>query len=278
MGTLRSCACLAALVLVACDSDGKKNVDAMIIIPDSPPDAPSIDAPPDGPSYDFSCLNNTAPTTADAMISIGGSVQEIVVMGTMPSIQPAANATIDICRGNCIGMMNLDTQGPTPADGSFMSVPLNTAGMPFNVYVQARKTGNRPTLVFPPAPLTTSFMGLPVLTFTNAAFGLIVQFLAPNHQMGNGNVLLAITDCSNMPIGDGANLMVTVQQNGTPVPNTDVVDVGTLEPQLAGTYFIFNVPPGTTEVGAVYNGMTLRAHNVRVDADTTTATIVRPGF
>jgi hypothetical protein len=257
MGTLRTCAFLAVALLVACDSDGKKNVDAMIIVPDSPPDSPSIDAPPDGP--------------------IGGTVQEVVVVNNQPSIQPAQNAVVDICRGNCIGMMNLDTQGPTPASGDFMSMALNTGGMPFNVYVQATKAGNRTSLVFPPSPLTTSVTGIPVLTFTNSAFNLLALLGIMQDPM-KGNVVLAVTDCSSMPIGDTGNLMVTVKQGGSDVMGTDVLDAGTLDPALAGTFFIFNVPAGTTELGAVYNGMTLRAHDVRVAAATTTATLVRPGF
>ena len=280
MGTLRACAlvALAALALAACGSDGSTKVDAMIIVADAAPDAPPDAAIPDAPSYDFSCMNDPAPATADADVTIAGTVQEVILNGITPDVQPAQDATVDACTGDCIDANLLDTQGPTGATGTFTTDAISTGGAPLDGYIRATKTGNRTTYVYPPSPLTTSLPNAPVLMFNATAFSTIVQFLSVKQEMENGTVGLAITDCSDLPIGDTANLVLSVKQGGVEVTGTDVLDASQLDPAGAGTFLIFNVPPGVTEVGATYNGMALRAHEVRVEATSTTTTIVRPGY
>lgn len=278
MGTLRACALVALSALAACGSDGKSNIDAMIILEDAAIDAPPDAAIPDAPSYDFSCMNDPAPATADADVTIGGSVQEVILNGITPEVQPAQDATVDACTGDCVGPNLLDTQGPTGATGTFTSAAIPTGGAPLDGYIRATKTGNRTTYVYPPAPLTTSFPNAPVLMFNATAFTTIVQFLGVTQEMDNGTLGVAFTDCSNLPIGDTANLVLSVKQGGVDVTGTEVFDASQLDPSAGGTFLIFNVPPGVTEVGATYNGMALRAHEVGVVATSTTTTIVRPGY
>jgi hypothetical protein len=154
---------------------------------------------------------------------------------------------------------------------------LATGGVPLDGYLDATKTGDRRTLVYPPSPLTANQGMVPVLMFDNQAFGLLNQFLLNPMQNDNANGLIGIivTDCMNTPITTGAT--VAAKQNGTAVGDPPL-DLGSLAAQGAGTYLIPNVPPGVTEVSAVVQGMTFRAHNVTSVVGATVTTGVRPGF
>ncbi len=278
MGNLRAVLSVALLSLAACGDDGgSAKPDAPIIQLDAAIDmAPDTPPLPDAPSYDFSCLNNAAPTTANANVTISGTTQEVAVQGTMPAINANANVTVKACKGNCTGPNNLGTV-MSDGQGVFTTAQLATGGVPLDGYLDTTKTGDRRTLVYPPSPLTMNQGGVPVLMFDNAAFALFNQFLLEPDQNDatNGVVGIIVTDCMNMPITTGAT--VAAKQNGTAVGDPPL-DLGSLAAQGAGTYLITNVPAGDTEVSATVSGMTFRAHVVGVIAGTTVTTGVRPGF
>ena len=280
--------CLLAM-LAACGGGGSKEIDAMIIIPDAAPDAP-----PDAfePVFDFTCMGNTAPTTAPANITLAGTATEVVIQGLQPAIAPSHAATVDTCRtsGGVICApggappARMDTQ-TTAANGCpntgcpWATGNLPTGGVPLDAFIKVSKPGtNRTTMLFPPSPFNMSLTGVPALTFTTQAFDVIKQVGGIQQSDANGNLALAIVDCANMPITDTANVTITVKQGGNAVAGTTQIDASQFAAQLAGTFLIFNVPPGTTEVGATYKTRTLRAHNVLTAAQTTTATAIRPGF
>ncbi len=288
MGILRTCAfvslTLVTLLGAACGGSDDKPVDAMIIIPiDAAPDAP-----PDAfePTFDLSCLGNPAPTTAAATVTLAGVAVEVAVTtGGMPQIQASHGATIDVCEGTCAGGTGnflLDTQTTAatgcPATGCpFTTDALSTGGTPLDVYLRVTKSTNRTTYLYPPSPLTANFANVPALTFTNTAIAFLGA-VGIMQDAAKGNLILAITDCSNMPITDTDRIALTIKQNGTAVAGTTELNAAMFSGMLAGTYLVFNVPPGVIEIGATYKGMTLRAHNVTVVAGATTASTVRPGF
>jgi hypothetical protein len=270
-----------ALTLIACGGGNSGTPDAPIVVPDAPipPDAPDPDAPEQ--QLDFTCMNNPAPTTANAMVVLSGDANGLTLSGVNPQIAPLTDATVDACRDDCAGQNRLDTQ-TTAANGcpqtgcTFTMDPLATGSVPLDGYIKVTKEPDfRPSNIFPAAPITMDTMGIPALAFGRAAFQTLVAFLGITQTPGNGNVGLVVTDCANTPIG-GAQ--VSVKQNGVDVPNTEVVDASTFDPSLAGTYLVFNIPPGATEVGASINTMPLRAHTITVFADQTSATQIRPGF
>ncbi|MDQ3341755.1 MAG: hypothetical protein M4D80_41940 [Myxococcota bacterium] len=133
--------------------------------------------------------------------------------------------------------------------------------------------------------MIANVMNVPGVMFTPAVIAALGQF-GVTQNAGNGNMLIAVTDCANMPITDSANVVIVLKQNGQVVQGTDTFDLSQADPQLAGTYAIFNVPAGpsagapsaVTEVSATYKTKALRAHNVSVFRDATTATQLRPGF
>jgi len=280
MRTLRACALVSSIALAACGSDSATTPDApVIIIPDA-----SIDAPPDAfePTFDFSCAGNAAPTTAPANITVGGAAVEVALSGTNPTVQASHGATIDFCTGDCTGMAKLDTQTTAmtgcPTTGCpFTSAALATGGVPLDGYIKVTKTGNRTSFIYPAQPMNADTGMVPALTFTNALFaGLAV--IGITQEATKGNLLVAFVDCANAPISDTANIALSIKQGGQAVQGTQVLELSSFSAQLAGTYAIFNVPVGVTEVGATYKGTALRAREVGVFMGASTATIVRPGF
>ncbi len=237
-----------------------------------------MDAPP--PMYDFSCMNNPAPMNggATANITLSGTAQELALNGTTPTIQAAAGASLTACKGgaaNCTGGNKLAGPVTSANDGSWSLGPIPTGMNPLDGYVSLTKNGDRPTYIYPPQALEMDQGMIPALAFTTAAFNGITLFLQIQQDAGKGNLGIAVTDCANMPI-DGAT--VTVEQNNAPVPNTTDLDAGMLSSQGAGVHLIFNVPVGDTTVSASLGAQPLLAHVVHVFADSTTATIVRPGY
>ena len=265
MGNLRAVMSAALLSFAACSGDGAAKPDAPLIhldaaidaIPDSPP-------PPDAPSYDFTCLNNTAPTTASATITVSGTANEISGMAAAP----AADVSLEARSVSADAL--LASAGPTLANGAFSLGPIPGV-TPVDAYVKATKTGTRPTLVYPPQPLVANQGMVPVLMITDAQLGLLLQVLGGGSQDATkGLVGVAVLDCA------GAQVMgatVAVKQNNVAVGN--VVDIGAFSP---GTFFVTNVPVGAALVTATFNGMTFRSHTVKSIAGTDTTTGVRPGF
>ena len=278
MENLRTCFVVAVGALAACGGSNVA-VDAHII--DSSADAKVfMDAPIDSPPvYDFSCIGVAPPTTGDDPVAVSGLAQEISASG----IAALATNPVTACKLNCTGGVNQLATATTDSTGAFTLTGIATGGNALDAYVKVAKSGDRTTLVFPYAPFVKDLANMPALIFTTAAFDFAVQFLASNNQdAGNGTLALAVVDCANTPITDTNNITLTVKQGATDVPNTTTIDLGLLAAQVRGTFVVFNVPPSVaTEVNAAYMGTTLRTfrpHAVRVEAATTTETLVRPGY
>lgn len=283
--------CMLASLVAACGGSGGKDIDAMVMVmPDAPPDAPPDAAEP---VFDFSCMGNSQGAAA-ANVTLSGFVAEIVLNGTTPDIAPAHNATVEVCKASsdtCTNTDQLDQQTTPmmgcPATGcAYTSSQLATGGMALDIYVKATKGANRPTYVFPASPVIADVANIPGVMFTPAVLAGL-QLIGIDQDATKAMMLLAVTDCSNMPISDSANLTVTIKQGGQAVAGTTVFDASQIDPMLAGTFIIFNVPvggtpqnptPAVTEVGGMYKTKALRAHDVKVFPGGTTGTQVRPGF
>src|ERR1700689_1537858 len=83
MGNLRVCF-VVALATTACGGGSAKSPDAAVKLIDAEPGDSKgfMDAPP--PMFDFSCMGNTAPTTATATITVMGTVEEASINGITP--------------------------------------------------------------------------------------------------------------------------------------------------------------------------------------------------
>ncbi len=273
MGNLRAS---LFMLLVACSSN-KAKPDAAPVIPDASPDAKEIDAPPpiDARVYDLSCIGNSVGPVA-ATVTIGGDANEVALQGTTPMFGPLKDATVDACKGNCLGANKLDTQ-TTSATGTFTTKALTTGGTPLDAYLKMTHTGDTTVFAYPPSPVTQNLAGVPLLTFTTAAAGMVLPLLC-QQKATNGLVAIAVTDCMNARIDDKTNTMLSVKQNGTEVAGTTVVYAGDLNAMGAGLYLVCNVPAGVTTVGVTYQGMPFLAHDVTAAVGAFAETQVRPGY
>ncbi|HEY5926063.1 MAG TPA: hypothetical protein VIV11_30465 [Kofleriaceae bacterium] len=275
MGNLRACFAVALLALAACGEDHAK-VDASIIIQDSPPIDSKVfmDAPPS--MYDLSCLGANPPTTAADPITIGGTTQTLTMNGAMP----LAMVAVDVFRSSSATAIASVTSDNA---GAFMTGNIATGGTPVDGYVRGAKATFRTTYLYPPTVVATSLPGVPVILISNALFDALSAQIAPQDDANNGALLVLVTDCTvpqPSPI-EGATL--SVQQGGSDVGT--VFDLGGLAPQAAGTFFVFNVPDGATQVTASYNSMmfptrTVVAHKKPMGMNTEatlTVVAVRPG-
>ena len=282
MGNLRACFAVAVLAMAASCGEDHAKADAAIVIVDAPPDAKQFfDAPP--PMYDFTCMGNAAPTTATAQITLGGTVQRAYLNGTTPAVAPRDGATLKACKAGettCTGQNQYGNNVTSAGGGNFSIGPINTSMMPLDAYIEMTDTGSRTTYVYPPSPFTADQGMIPVLTFDPALIQLLGAFTSCTQMdTNNGIIALAVTDCAQAPIDDSANVMISIKQGGSEVQGTDVVDLGMLQAQAAGTFLICNVPANaTTTVDATYNSMSFREHDVKVVAGATTATLLRPGY
>lgn len=278
MGNLRACFVVAISALAAaCGDDGGNTVaDASV---DSAPDAKIfMDAPP--PMFDFSCSTNTTPpANAAAMITIGGTVQSVGFVGTAIDIAPVNGAVVTSCESgaaNCMGG-NTDGTDTTDAQGAFTIGPFATAMAPQDNFLEMTANNQRTTYVYPASPFVADQLNVPVLTFDGTGEAALSQFLSCDTSASIIGV--AITDCAGAPVTDSTNVLLTVKQNGTAVQNLEVVPLGDFAPQAAGTFLICGVPANpATEVSATYMATNFLAHSVKTVADTTTATLLIPGY
>jgi len=274
MGNFRTVMSIGLLSVAACGDDGgsatidaPKAIDAAV---DAIPDSPPADV---GPTYDFTCLNNAAPTTIAATVTVSGSAQHVVIQGMAPAVVANGGVSVKACKGDCTGQNDLGTTTSSNVAGTlgaYSTAALTTGGTALDGYLDATKTGDRRTLVFPPSPLAQSQSNVPILQFSDGAM-LALAGLGITQSAQKGMVGIVVTDCAGMPI-EGATVTVTPAGDSP-------LDLGTLAQGMApGTWLIMNVPAGDATVAATYAGMTLRSHMVKSVAGATTTTGVRPGY
>ncbi len=271
MGNLRdsSIFVLGALgAVTACSKDAAKP-DAPIVLIDAPKvDAPkvidaAIDAPP---NYDFTCEGMALPTTAATSITIGGAATTI--NGTTPAA--AAGVKVELFKNPSTTVVDMQTTAATT--GAYkMATQDNAGAAPYDGYLKATLDGDRPTYVYPAAPLVADSLNTPILILSTSTFSLFVQFLGGTQTTGNGTIGTIVTDCAGTPV-DGVTMVV--KQGGVDKGNTH--SLSALSSQAKGTYFTFDVPPGETTISATYGTHTWRVHTVKSYADSNTTTIATP--
>jgi hypothetical protein len=270
----------AAVTIIACGSDHQAKPDApgMVVI-DAAVDSPSsIDAPGSASGVDLSCIGNSAPTP-NSTVTITGSVNELGLSSTfMFTFGSAANATLKLCTGNCLGTNALGS-ATSNGSGDFSIGPVTTGGTAIAGYVRMTRTGDRTILGYPASPFAMDAVQ-PMITFQDTLIALVASSGSAHgcpQAAGNGMVGLMVVDCSGKPISDATKLTVAVQQGSNTVGDAPI-SASALSSMAAGFYLICDVPPGNTTVSAKYNNMDLLGHDVNVTAGTTTETIIRPGY
>jgi hypothetical protein len=260
MESIRLCLGAAFIALAACSGDPAR------------PDAQVF-------NYDFSCLGNSAPTTATDTVSASGIVQEAYSDHGTPSLANVEGATLYACTvgaATCDETTH-DAVGTSAADGTYTVGPKVTGGTPYNGYLLVSHLGDRTTYLVPPSPLENDKTGVLIPILQNA-FVAQLAALGLTQDATKAILGLQITDCTDAPMNDRMNIELSVKQNGSDVLMTSVISASQFSEEFGGDYFILNVPVGPTEVGATYKGMTMRGLTVTMVAGTSTVTRIRPGY
>jgi hypothetical protein len=272
---------LGVVGLVACGDDGGKAAsDAPKAIDAAPQiDAPKqIDAMPDAPppNYDFSCEGQPLSTAGVDPISLAGTVTEIQVDLSGPSINqvPLQGMTVKVYQNQMTQGAALGTS-TSDATGAWATNDLaNTGAGPFDAYAIGTKDAYRTTYVYPPAPFNASATNVPVLTFSNQTFSLL-GLAGIQQDADKGLLAIDIMDCAQTPV-EGATVHVT--QDAT--ADAEVGDQPSLPSGggggTMGAKFVTNVPPGKTHLVASFGTHTWRLRDIGSFAGADTTTILTP--
>ncbi|HEY4238775.1 MAG TPA: hypothetical protein VGM88_03135 [Kofleriaceae bacterium] len=261
---------LALAPLAACGGDdGNSNPDGHVVVPDSPPidTAPNPDTPaiPDAMQYDFSCFGMSNPTTADDPITVSGAAQYLDIATQGLAAMPDAAIDTFVVGDDDAPIDSTETD----ATGDFMTGDLATGGEPLNIYAKATKDQYRDTYVFPPGPVAADLANVPIITFQNSTFSIILNVLGTSQDdMHDGMLIFLVTDCSNNLVSDAT---VTVQQDGASAGDTQPLQ------GYDGAYLTTNVPPGDVDLTIMAEGKTYPTHTIQAFIGADSITTVRPG-
>ena len=279
MGSLRTS--LSLVLVAACGSSSNKPADAPPA-PDASPDAKMfLDAAIDAPRMaDLSCVGTQPPGTATDPVTVAGMTE---APDTNGMVQPLPMVTVTAYK-SIAPKVAIDTQ-TSAADGTFTTgnLDIGNTGMPVDGFIEGSLATYRTTYLYPPFPLTKATANVPVLLLGDQLFGFLTSTLGITQDDGaNGVLYVQVVDCTGVGI-NGATLKV--QQNSMDVGTQQ--DLGALSnsPQAAGSFLVFNVPDGATQVFATYLGTTFAGHTVLAhkkppgmnSEGTMTLTQLRPG-
>ena len=217
--------------------------------------ATTVDAPhADGASHDggtaTSCAN-PLPTTAADTLTISGVLDDDTGTGL-------AGATLAAFHlgGASLGTAVTETTG-------IYQVAATTGGAPID-YLQIASTGYRGARYFPRAPIakSTSLAKLPLYTTANAA--MLATTAGVTQDPARGLALVTVADCFGSPT---ANATVTVVPAGTAVVkyvHGDGSTTGTAT-DSTGVAMVFNLPAGTSTLGAIVGATSYHEHAITAD-------------
>ncbi len=221
----------------------------------------------DASGYDLSCAGAPAGSAGSA-VTISGTTNTVSLSGTESALAGVSLALV----ANATGAQ-LATTGPTDATGAWAFADEPTGGSALDVYIAATASGDRPTYVYPSAPLVADEANVPVVMLTNGQLVELWLGGAPSQRSGNGLLLVEVLDCQNAQIS-GATL--SVEQDGAAVTGATVLALSKYSASLSGTFGVINVPPGATTVSASYGSAQLASHVVTAVANADTETEVLP--
>ncbi len=219
-----------------------------------------------GTGAGFECVGAPLPTTAPAMVLLGGTTTTAGLSGQMP----LATVSIELFEGTSTTPAKTAT---SDAQGLY-SVMVATSGAPVDGYVHGTKATYIDSYLYPPAPIAADVSNAKLLLITAGTFNLLQTFASVTQTAGNGFMGIVVNDCNGMPV-TGATVSTvpagTVRYNSGGIPsNTSMVT------DTDGVAYVFNVPAGDVTVQASAGGNTLRAHVVNARADVLTTTVVQP--
>ena len=200
----------------------------------------------------------------------------LVQGASISGLSALSGATVAVCIDDCTGSNNLATE-TTNGSGEFTAGPFTTNGTAIPAYLTVTDANDETTLAYPGEPMATdtAFRAIMFPTTLVSELGLLGSAGCTQDTTNNGIFGVLVEDCNNQLITSSATISVT--QNGTTVGDPPI-SAGALGAAYAGLYLVCNVPPGTTEVNAMYGGDTFLSRTVLSVKGEATETAVRPGY
>nr|HEX4315694.1 hypothetical protein [Kofleriaceae bacterium] len=247
----------------AVDAGGKdaKALDAAIDAQE-PIDSKPIDA---GPTFDFSCAGS-ALGSADATITVSGTTDTL----SMNGLKAVGGVSLTMFRGS--DNKQLATTGPTDSTGAFAFAAQTTDLNPLDIYIEGSDGSDRPSFLYPSAPLVHDFSDAPVAMVSPALLSEL-SIVGASENAGSGLLVVQAVDCTGATVTTAS---LTVQQNGADVGA--ILDIGNFSSAFAGTFLVTNVPVGTVTVAGAVGGTpdVFASHDVTSFADGDTETQIHP--
>lgn len=198
------------------------------------------------------------PTTAPGTLIISGHIAALTTDASVPGAALEAR----LRAGDAIA-------GTATADGSGNFVlAVSTGGVPFDGYLVLTQAGYVGTRLYVSKPVASNVQLGTVFLASPVAMSMIYTLQGLSRDLTKATILASARDCILAPIGD-ADFVFT--QGGTPVSGTIA------ELPVPGVTFTMalNVPPGVTQVGAFFEGITLStAHATTLAGQLTMVTIL----
>ncbi|MFO0618698.1 MAG: hypothetical protein U0414_39260 [Polyangiaceae bacterium] len=213
----------------------------------------------------FDCLGDPLPTTAPAVIDLGGDVSGIDGAST----SKVMGAKVELFKNDVLA--STTTSG---AMGVFSFLDVATNGMPVDGYLRASDPKFLDTYVYPPYPLAKDTPNAAVLLVSPSTITLLSMIGLPAQNPQNAFVGILVVDCDGNPV-EGATVSTnppgTVKYGMGMLPSNSATSTG-----ADGLAYVFNVPAGPVVVDAMAGTNDLREHTIQGRAGVITTTIVAP--
>ena len=252
---------LLALVSQGCSSnsaaiDGHAGIDAPATGIDAPANhidanvVVNIDAAPGTPDAATGATLGACPGvtsgSAPANLTIAGVTESVGFSGPAPAGGIKVTAFSTTSATALASMTSADTTGD-------FSLSVATGGTSIDGYLLGQVSGSLDTYVFPPAELSASLAGVPVITIATTILGALGGLSGVTQDNTKGVTLVAVLDSSGNPVSGAvvtsspASTVRYSGNNGTPSSSATSTNTD-------GVAYMLNATPGCVNVTASLSG------------------------
>ena len=201
------------------------------------------------------------------MITISGTASQVDTSGSTPASGVTIAAYKSSDENTVVAMTTSDAQGN-------YSITVPTNGAALDGFLLATLSGNVPTYLYPPAPLTADLANAPIIELSTGTYGLLTGFIGGN---APGDVIgLETVDTNYQPIaGATVSSMPAAAKTGyTPANGGNTPSTSATQTASDGRAYLFGMPAGSVTVSAAKTGVTFKSHSVKVHANALTTTVI----
>jgi hypothetical protein len=213
----------------------------------------------------FGCEGAPLPTTAPATITISGTIIDDD-LGV-----PISGANLIVRSRITDAIVTVTTSN---AAGAF-SFNVSTGGIPADIYMNVIRSPAYIQSDFAPASPFAGDATVTVPMLSPSRLSALSAVGAGNQTSGKGYIRLVVEDCDGNPVAGATAMSVPaatpVRYNSGGSPNSSTTSTDT-----DGIAHLFNATPGSVAVDASKSSIAFREHDVPVEGDIVTVTVVAP--